>query len=77
MQRHMEAITFKSTPRQLVITIDKEAVGKDYLLKIFEMLEVERLVQKLNFDESLLAAGEEIVQSWWDRNKERLLNPNR
>ncbi len=73
----MDAITFKSTKEQLVITIDKGAVGQDFLLKILEMLEVERLVQKLDFDESLLETGEEIVQSWWDKNKDRLLNPNR
>ncbi|TAK45309.1 MAG: hypothetical protein EPO28_03860 [Saprospiraceae bacterium] len=73
----MDAITFKSTKQQLVITIDKDAVGQDFLLKIQEMLEIERLVQKLDFDESLLGTGEEIVQSWWDKNQDRLLNPHR
>ena len=73
----MDAITLKSTKQQLVITIDKEAVGKDYILQILNWLEIERLVQKLHFDEKLLPVGEEIVQSWWDANKDRLLNPNR
>ena len=74
----MEAITLKSTKQQLVITIDKKAVGQDYILQLMNLLEIERLVQKLQFDEKkLLPLGEEIVQSWWDLNKERLLNPNR
>ncbi len=73
----MEPITFKSTKEQLVITIDKLSVGQDFLLRIMELLEIERLIQKLNFDERILPIGEEIVQSWWDKNKDWLLNPNR
>jgi len=73
----MDAISFKSTKQQLVITIDKKAMGQDFMLKFIEFMEIERLVRKLNFDESLLEVGEEIVQSWWDTNKDRLLNPSR
>lgn len=74
----MDAITLKSTKQQLVITIDKKAVGQDYILQLMNLLEIERLVQKLQFDEKkLLPLGEEIVQSWWEANKDRLLNPNR
>lgn len=73
----MEAITLKSTKQQLVITIDKKAVGQDYILQLMNLLEIERLVHKLHFEEKkLLPLGEEIVQSWWENNKVRLLNPN-
>ncbi len=73
----MEGITLKSTRQELVLTIDKTIVGQDFILRFLDLIEIEYLIEKLGFDNSVEETGELIVQSWWDKNKGWLLNPNR
>jgi hypothetical protein len=69
----MEAINIQSTGEKYVISIDKNAVGKDFLFDLLERLSIENLAQKINMDDSIIDLGEDIKKEWWQNNKERLL----
>ena len=43
------------------------------LLKLLNQLRLESLAQHVDLDESVEDLGEEIKASWWQQNKERLL----
>ena len=73
----MSAISFQTSNNKFLITIDKGLVDKDVILRLVENLRIEFLAQKVDIDPKVLEIGEEIKQSWWEKNKERLLNPER
>lgn len=43
------------------------------MIELLERLQVEQLAQKIDFDDSLLALGEEINANWWQQNKHRFI----
>jgi hypothetical protein len=69
----MEAINIQSTEEKYVISIDKNAIDKDFLFDLLERLSIENLAQKINMDDSIIDLGEDIKKEWWLNNKERLL----
>lgn len=69
----MEAINIQSTEEKYVISIDKNAVDKDFLFDLLERLSIENLAQKINMDDSIIDLGEDIKKEWWQNNKDRLL----
>ena len=69
----MEPIEFKSTDDKVIITIDKEKVGADFLKKLLNRFRVERLIKKENFDEEIAKLSKEVKQDWWEKNKAKLL----
>lgn len=69
----MLAIDIQNQPDRYVISIAKDAMDKDVLLRLLENLQLEQLAQKIDFDESLLALGEEINANWWQANKHRFV----
>lgn len=69
----METIHIQSEKDRVVITIDKQAIDQDFLLELLERLEIQRLVQQANFDESIEAVGQEIKANWWRENQHRFL----
>jgi hypothetical protein len=70
----MLAIDIQNQPDRYVISIAKDAMDKDVLLRLLENLQLEQLAQKIDFDDSLLALGEEINATWWQANKHRFIN---
>ena len=69
----MQSINVETTADRFLISIDKNLITKEMLLKLLSQLRLESLAQRVDFDESIEAFGEEIKDSWWQQNKERLL----
>ena len=69
----MLAIDIQNQPDRYVISIAKDAMDKDALLRLLENLQLEQLAQKIDFDDSLLSLGEEINANWWQINKHRFI----
>jgi hypothetical protein len=73
----MEGINIQSTEKRYVISIDKNAVDKDFLFDLLERLSIENLAQKVNMDDSIIDLGEDIKKEWWQNNKDRFLKSGR
>lgn len=69
----MDSIIFDSTKDRYLISIDKNTIEKDQLLKLIDNLRLEFLAQKVDFDASIEDLGEEIKESWWRENKDRFI----
>lgn len=69
----METIHIQSEKDRVVITIDKQAINQDFLLDLLERLEIQRLIQQADFDESIEELGQDIKANWWRENKHRFL----
>ena len=69
----MQSINVETTADRFLISIDKNLITKEMLLKLLNQLRLESLAQRVDFDESVEDLGEEIKNSWWQQNKERLL----
>ena len=69
-----KALKLQATDEQFLISIDKSAIDKEFLLRLMNRLRVEYLAKSVDFDESIETLGEEIKSDWWDKNKDRLLN---
>lgn len=72
----MQAINIETTADRFLISIDKNLVTKEMLFRMLNQFRLESLAQQVDFDESIEAVGEEIKDSWWQQNKERLLQGN-
>jgi hypothetical protein len=73
----MEGINIQSTEKRYVISIDKNAVDKDFLFDLLERLSIENLAQKVNMDDSIIDLGEDIKKEWWQNNTDRFLKSGR
>lgn len=73
----MEAISVESGKDKWLITVDANALDKDFVISLVEKLRLEYLAQKTNFDEEIESFGEEIKTDWWNKNKDRLLGDNK
>ncbi len=69
----MQAINVETTADRFLISIDKKLVSKEMLLTMLNQFRLEYLAQQVDFDESIEELGEEIKASWWQQNKERIL----
>lgn len=69
----MQAINIETTNDRFLISIDRNLVTKEMLQRLLNQLRLEYLAQRVDFDESIEEFGEEIKASWWQQNKERLL----
>ena len=67
----MEAITIESEKDRYVISIDKQAIDKEYVYDLLKSLHTEQLAQKMNIDDSILEIGEQIKLDWWEQNKHK------
>lgn len=70
---YMNAINIQNQSDRYVISIDKKAVSQEFMLELLERLQLEQLAQKVDFDDSILALGEEINAGWWQQNKHRFI----
>ena len=69
----MNAIDIQNPPDCYVISIDRNAVNREFMLDLLERLQIEQLARKVDFDDSILTLGEEIDANWWQQNKQRFI----
>lgn len=69
----MKSISVDTSKDKFIISIDKKAMSKDTLMQFIDLLRLEFLAQKVNFDESVEELGEEIKGEWWDKNKDKFI----
>ncbi len=69
----MARISIKSTQDEYLIRIDKTLVDKTYVHELLDLLQVEELAQRVDFDNSIIDLGEEIKTDWWEKNKARFV----
>ena len=69
-----KALKLQATDKQFLISIDKSAIDKEFLLRLMNRIRMEYLAKSVDFDENIEHLGEEIKADWWNKNKDRLLN---
>jgi hypothetical protein len=69
----MNAIDIQNQPDRYVISIDKKGVSQEFMLELLERLQLEQLAHKVDFDDSIMALGNEINANWWQQNKHRFI----
>lgn len=70
----MTSIHLDTNSDKYVISIDKKALDKTWLIKLVEKLRVEELAQQFDFDEEIEELSEQIKSDWWKKNKHRFIN---
>jgi len=68
-----QPIKLDTSGSQFIVSIDKDYIGKEDLLKFMNYLRVKHLVQKMDLGEDIEALGEEIKAEWWEKNKDRFI----
>ncbi len=71
----MQAIDLQTTNDKFLISIDKNSIDKEFLLNLIEKIRLEYLVRKVDFDEIIEDLGEEIKADWWQKNKDKFIQP--
>ncbi len=69
----MEAISLETTENKVLITVDKNSINPDFVIRLVEQLRMEYLAQKVNFNEDIEKVAENIKSEWWNNNKSRIL----
>lgn len=69
----MEILTIDSQKDRYIISIEKEAFDKDFLLDILEKLKAEALAKKMNIGDDISELANEIKRDWWERNKGKFI----
>ena len=70
----MARINIESTQDEYLIRIDKTLVDKTYVHQLLNLLQIEELAQRVDFDDSIIDLGEEIKTDWWKKNKARFIS---
>jgi hypothetical protein len=70
-----QALTLQTVDNRFLISIDKTFIEQDFLIRLMNRIRIEYLAKKIDFDESIEILGEEIKSNWWEKNKNRLLQP--
>jgi hypothetical protein len=70
----MTSIHLDTSTDKYLISIDKKALDKTWLIKLVERLRVEELAQQFDFDEDIEDLGEQIKADWWNKNKHRFIH---
>lgn len=69
----MNEITFEKQDNRLIISIEENYLKKDVVTKLIDRLKWEHLIEKADFDESIVELGEQIKAEWWAKNKDHFL----
>jgi hypothetical protein len=70
----MTSIHLDTNSDKYVISIDKKALDKTWLIKLVEKLRVEELAQQFDFNEEIEEIREQIKSDWWKKNKHRFID---
>jgi len=68
-----QPIKLDTSGSQFVVSIDKDFIGEEDLLKFLDYLRVKRLVEKMDLGEDIEVLGKEIKAKWWAENKDRFI----
>lgn len=69
----MEAVEIKKEAGRYIVSIDENQMDKLNLEKILNRVWIQYMVEKAEFDASILELGEEMKADWWQQNKTSLL----
>jgi len=68
-----EPIKLDTSDSQFIVSIDKDFINKEDVLRFIDYLHVQSLARKVDFDEDIEALGREIKSKWWKKNKDRFI----
>ena len=69
----MEAIEIKKEKGRYIFSIDENQMDKLSLEKILNRIWIQHIVEKAQFDESILEMDKEMKADWWQKNKAEIL----
>ena len=69
----MRKIQVDTSKDKFIISIDKDLIDKDLLLQFVDILRLESLAEKVDFDEDMEELDEEIKKNWWKKNKDKFI----
>ncbi len=69
----METVEIKKEAGRYVFSIDESQMDKLSLEKILNRIWMQYLVEKAQFDASILEMGKEMKTDWWQKNKTEIL----
>ena len=69
----MEAVEIKKEEGRYVFSIDESQIDKLSLEKILNRIWMQYLVEKAQFDKSVVELGREMKADWWQKNKTEIL----
>ena len=69
----MEVVEIRKEEGRYIFSIDESQMDKLSLEKIVNRIWIQYLVEKAQFDESILDLGREMKSDWWQKNKTEIL----
>ncbi|MCF8333680.1 MAG: hypothetical protein K9I47_06000 [Bacteroidales bacterium] len=69
----MRKVQVDTSKDKFIISIDKNLIDKDLLFQFVDILRLESLAEKVNFDEDMEKLDEEIKENWWEKNKDKFI----
>ncbi|PQJ12561.1 hypothetical protein CJD36_002095 [Flavipsychrobacter stenotrophus] len=69
----MVGLTVKDNKDEVIFTLDKKKITNDVIMEMVKIARLDALVEKADFDRSILNLGEELKQIWWEENKDDFL----
>ena len=70
----MTTIQLDTQPDKYLISIDRSAIDRQWLVQLIERLRMEELAAQFDFGEDVEALGEQIKADWWEKNKSRFIH---
>ena len=70
----MTSIQLEANTEKYLISVDKTAVDKEWVLQLIQRLRTEELARSFDFNENIGMLGEQIKADWWSKNKHRFIN---
>ena len=69
----MDAVEIRKEEGRYIFSIDESQMDKLSLEKILNRIWIQYLVEKAQFDQSILELGREMKSDWWQKNKTEIL----
>ena len=69
----MTTIHLDIQPDKYLISIDRSAIDRQWLVQLIERLRMEELAAQFDFGEDVETLGEQIKADWWTKNKGRFI----
>ena len=66
-------LSLNTSDTRFFISIDRAYIDQEFVLRLMNRIRLEYLAKKSDIDASVETLGEEIKETWWQRNKDRLL----
>ncbi|MDX2189234.1 MAG: hypothetical protein SFY32_05165 [Bacteroidota bacterium] len=59
--------------KEAVVKFNKEGLNKDFLISLFDRIQIESTLTEADFSPKVVEMGAEIKQSWWKKNSKEFL----